>query len=213
MANGVVGIDLEHERQIALLQVPDAIRGQHLADLFDKGGRRFQVIKHGNRADDFRLGGAEPFLEVRGGKEIHHQIHAGLVIFAEFFRRRVHAQALAGGGVESERSAVIAADIEHNVPGLERTELLQTGGFLAQVLHHGLVQTGTITISRAVQHGRRKIMMQLHQPAAPAFHQLQRRAGQRCRGILGEDSRERLAARSSTDVNSGAAQIRQWLIA
>ena len=81
----VVGVDLEHERQVALFQMPDAVGCEHVADLFDKGGRRFQIVKHRDGTDDFCLCRPVNFLEIFGGKEIHYKIHARLVVFAEFF--------------------------------------------------------------------------------------------------------------------------------
>ena len=51
VADGVKGILLEHGRQIALLQDPDAVGCKYRSDVGDERPRILQVVEHGNRGD------------------------------------------------------------------------------------------------------------------------------------------------------------------
>jgi len=95
-------------------------------------------------------------------------------VLAELGRGRVDTNEAEVRGVEAERGAVVAADVEDDVAGLERHESLQALGFLPEVLDHRSVQAAAVAVVVAVHGLERARRAELDQLAPPTAHEVKR---------------------------------------
>ncbi len=157
--------------------MPQAVGSQDRSDIAGEGDRIVEVVEHGDRGDDLGRFIAD-LTEVGRGEEIGHQGHIVRIVLPEFRAGGVDADALqALGRIGLERGAVIGADVQHGVAGLQVRQPLQEMDLLGEVAHHRGVQARAVAIVVSVHFGRVEAVRQLEQTTVRGPHQFERPTG------------------------------------
>ena len=90
MANGVISISFYHERQVALLEYPDTFVVQTIVYLLHKAGGVIQIIKHGDRRNDFGFFLTEVLRERVRIEKIRNKLDVARIVLLELEATRVH---------------------------------------------------------------------------------------------------------------------------
>jgi hypothetical protein len=116
VAGGVKRVRLQHRRQIALLQMPDAVVGEDGHDIVHECLRLLQVVDHRDGGDDLRLAAIEELAKHFCREEVHDQLDIGPVIFRELTRARIDAdERRTVHRIARQQRSVVAADVEYEI--------------------------------------------------------------------------------------------------
>ena len=175
----VEGVGFEHHRQIVQLDHPHAALGEHLGDVGDERTRMLEVVEHRDARDRLGLLVGAAALQRRRRVEVIDDV----IPLCDRVARDVGgveaevAQAL--GLVAVEQRAVVAADVDDQVPGLQRHDRFDSAGYAVEVLGHRAVDPTAVPVG-AVQDRAGDGVLRLDETACflvschVAAHQLER---------------------------------------
>jgi hypothetical protein len=99
--------------------VPNPIGGEAVSDVSSERDRVLHVVKHCDRGNDPRWGVAD-LVKLRSRKEVCDDLGIRRVVVREPRGGRVDSDSAdTVGGVRSQERAIVAADVEHDVAGIE----------------------------------------------------------------------------------------------
>jgi hypothetical protein len=115
VADGVVRVEPQHRRHVALFEVPDAVVREDRRDLLRECNRVVEVVEHRDRRDDLR-GRRGDAPEGVGREEVRNDRQGVRVELGKLLGRRVDADpAQAGDRVGFQQRAVVAANVQHDI--------------------------------------------------------------------------------------------------
>ena len=115
VTNRVVGIQSQHRRHIALLEMPQPFGCHRVGDVPHKLSGGLEVVKHRDRCDERGFGGLTKLRHHRlPRKEIHDQAALFVVIGAELSGGRIYTDFLqTRRAITAKEGSVIATNINH----------------------------------------------------------------------------------------------------
>src|ERR1700730_7449569 len=151
MTDRVVAHRPEKFGQVAHLKMPDTVGLQDGSYLSHELQRILEIVKHRDRSHDAGTFISKTFAKQTGREKLRDADHIFGIIAAKLFRSRIDSYAPQTiTRIKGEQSAVIAADVQHQVARSSGILLEQPGNFCLQMVDHRPIERRAVAVVLAI---------------------------------------------------------------
>lgn len=179
MADSVESVPFKREGHVHHLDDKDTLVVEALADIGDEGVGVVEVVEHADGRD--RLGLSLP--EGSGPRALAEEIdddfrRSFLAVFVKVARRFEAHRVQPGNFVTAQQGAVVCADVDNEIAGLQVGGIRSIGSDVCQFVGHRLVDSGAIPVISV--HGLTRYRMPKLEQAASALLGIAQNQFKRC---------------------------------